>query len=138
MSILRLKNLKSAPKTLVCVTDQFSCERLIKWGRKIANLSSGELFIVNVDNKGSINVNHEAIEYLFEISKQNDAYMSIIYSDNPLKAISRFVKQHKIKNIITGMPVGSNSVLEGLWKRFSQLDFYMVTPEEECIKKIFG
>lgn len=71
------------PLTLVLVTDQFKCERLIRAGRQLAQRDGTTLEVINVAAAG-VAQNPEAIEYLYRISKENDAAMMIHYSERAL------------------------------------------------------
>ena len=42
------KDSEDRKATVVCVTDQFQCERIIRAGRSIANLSDTSLLVVSV------------------------------------------------------------------------------------------
>ena len=68
-------------KVMVCVTGQLTCERLIRHGAQIAKDEMAELSVVHAAMRiESILGNPhegEALEYLFSISKQFGADMTI-------------------------------------------------------------
>ena len=77
--------------TVACVTDQFQCERIIRAGRSIANLTDTSLLVINVSPIDSTAQSGEAIEHLFRISQQNDAEMSVFYSEKTLKVLTTLI-----------------------------------------------
>ena len=116
--------------TLVCVTNQFKCERIIKAGRVIADLTKTKLGIISVVNS-QYPQNPEALDYLYKISKENRGTMNITYSDAPARAISRFIKENKIANVMTGVPTTENSIIYKLWDRFNEINFFTVEEDGE-------
>lgn len=91
---------------LVCVTQQKTCERLI---RKAAAINSGmhrQLFVIHVaKNEWNFLDNAregEALEYLFGISKSVGANLSVLKSDEIVETIAEFAKKNNIDCIILG------------------------------------
>ena len=123
--------------TIVCVTDQFNCERIIEAGREISQKNNTPLYVisaVNVTKNKNIQADTCALEHLFKISKQNNAVMTISYSNNPMKTIAEFIKSHNGRNILTGLPDDKNSCLNYLWDSFPKCNFYVVDKDGEIIK----
>lgn len=116
--------------TVVCVTDQRRCERLIKAGRVIADISKTGLTVISVVDPGRT-ADPDALEFLFGVSKQHNAVMSIQYSVDPLRCIADFIAENKALNVVTGMREGENSILPKLWQRFSDTCFFTVTQDGE-------
>lgn len=112
--------------TLVCVTGQSTCERLIRAGKRVATLTATDLKVISVPRENSTPDDLKNLEFLFEKSKEVDAHMHIIYSNDAFSTISKFIKQQNVANVITGMPVGEKSVLEKLWEKFPGVCFYAV------------
>ncbi|MDI6618706.1 MAG: universal stress protein UspA [Clostridiales bacterium] len=100
-------------KILVCVTQQKTCERLIKKGAFIRDELGGELYIIHVALNGLKFLGNskegEALEYLFGISKSVGAELNVLRSDNIQKTIVEFAKEHKITDVIVGEPPQDNS-----------------------------
>ena len=117
--------------TVVCVTNQMQCERLIKAGRLIADMSHTNLTVISVVSPEQQRTGTDALEYLYEVSKQNGAVMSIIYNDDPFGTITDFIKQNKAINVVTGLREGQNSILPKLWRDFDSTHFFTVTLEGE-------
>jgi len=98
--------LDSPKNILVCVTQQKTCERLI---RKAANLKDelkGELFVIYVAKNAWNFLDNikegEALDYLFRISKSVGADLSVLKSDNIVETIVDFAKEKKISYIVMG------------------------------------
>lgn len=112
-------------KTVVCVTDQRNCDRIIRAGRVLADFTDTELAVINCASP-SQQQDPGSIEYLFEVSRSNGAEMSVFYQQDSARAIIRYIKEHKVANVLTGLPGDENSVLYRLWERFSHVQFYVV------------
>lgn len=112
-------------KTVVCVTDQRRCDRIIRAGRMLADITKTELSVVNVVNPDVIQ-DTDSMEYLFSVSKQNGAQMALLYSNDVAKAIIRYVKENKVSYLLTGVPNEGDSVATRIWKRFSHVSFFVV------------
>lgn len=127
-------------KTIVLVTNQFQCERIIHAGRLIADISKTDLLVLNVqDSKYAPNPN--AIQHLFNVSQEKNAVMQVTYSDNPSKTIINFIKKYKTQNVLSGMPSSRSSVLQKLWNRFTHIRFFVVDSEgiaQEVVKNQFS
>lgn len=90
---------------MVCVTQQKTCERLIKVGLELGNDNS-KLYVVHVAPKG-LNIlgnseEGEALDYLFEISKDVGADMTVIRSSQVSKSIIEFCKRNDVNTIVFG------------------------------------
>ena len=98
--------MKTIRNILVCVTQQKTCERLIKKALTIKNEHNGNLYVLHVA-KDSWNFldnikESEALEYLFTISKSAGANLTVLRSDAIVKTIAEFAKDKKIDYIIMG------------------------------------
>ncbi|GAB6087110.1 adenine nucleotide alpha hydrolase family protein [Alkaliphilus crotonatoxidans] len=92
--------------TMVCVTQQKTCERLIKKGQEIKRKLGGDLLVVHVAPEGYniLGNTHEdeALEYLFDISKSVEAEMTVLRSTNVEKTITDFCYKNNVARIIMG------------------------------------
>jgi K+-sensing histidine kinase KdpD len=89
--------------TMVCVTAQFSCERLIREGSKIANQTNTKLYVVNVQQKDAWgNKFSKELEHLFTVSKNFNAEMLTFFSDHPIEIINDCIRRSHVKYIILG------------------------------------
>lgn len=64
------RDVNKVQKTVVCVTDQLNCERIIKSSNLLSNLSNTTLDVISIVNPSQEQFNPSAIEYLFEVSKK--------------------------------------------------------------------
>ncbi|HHW48548.1 MAG TPA: universal stress protein [Clostridiaceae bacterium] len=98
--------MKTYKRILVCVTQQKTCERLIRKAAELRGDGQSELFVIHVAKsnwKFLDNIKEgEALEYLFEISKSVGANLSVLKSDDIVKTILEFVKNNEIDCIIMG------------------------------------
>ncbi len=96
---------------LVCVTQQKTCERLIK---KALEFSKGEdsFFIIHVaKNNWSFLDNEkegEALEYLFGIAKSVGANLTVLRSDSIVDTIVEFAKENNISLLVMGDSKGDH------------------------------
>jgi len=91
---------------LVCVTQQKTCERLIKKAAELRDEHKGNLWVIHVI-KDSWNIldnsrEGEALEYLFGISKSAGANLSVLKSDEIVNTIADYARENKIDCIILG------------------------------------
>ena len=117
-----------APGTLVLVTDQFACERIIKAARAIADLSAGTLLVLSVMGQNQP-TNPEALEHLFAVAKEYGAVMTVTFKDDPYQAIVDFAQENRVINVITGVPNDRGSMLVKLWKNQRAMTFFTVSHE---------
>lgn len=119
-------------RILVCVTQQKTCERLIKKGAALRDELGGELFIIHVALNGwnflGNSKEGEALEYLFGISKSVGAELTVLRSDNIVKTIVSFAKENKITDIIVGEPNDerNSNILSEMKHKLSSLDMYVM------------
>ena len=125
----KIKKIPTQPRTstIVCVTNQYECERLIKAGRVVADLSNTDLRVINVSPVDISRTDFAALEYLYEVSKQYEASMSILYSDDAYHTLASYLKQNKASHVVTGESDGKNTMLPHLWSRFSMTRFFTVS-----------
>ncbi|MBP3415400.1 MAG: hypothetical protein J6L81_09425 [Clostridia bacterium] len=89
---------------IACVTGQYNCERIIAAASCIAQDAGASLEIVSVLNGCSSEESLEALEYLHGIAKAAGARMTILYNDNPVLAVTEYIKHIKAPIVITGVP----------------------------------
>ena len=91
---------------LVCVTQQKTCERLIKKAAELRDEHKGNLWVIHVikDNWNILDNSQEgeALEYLFGISKSVGANLSVLKSDEIVETIADYARENKIDCIILG------------------------------------
>ncbi len=91
---------------LVCITQQKTCERLIRNAADLRDEYRGSLFVIHVV-KNNLNFldnvkEGEALEYLFGISKSVGANLSVLKSDEIASTIAGFAEDNRIDCIIMG------------------------------------
>ena len=103
-----MKNTKSA--VLACVTSQFDCDRIIRIAKEIADSSDCKLRVMSIlrptTNYSTVS---DEIEYLYLISKESGADMTVLFSDDAPKAAAEFVKDNNVERIVTGMHDGKDN-----------------------------
>lgn len=91
---------------MVCVTQQKTCDRLMKYGHDLTDENGGELFIIHVapaDNKlldGS--EDGEALDYLYDKAIEYGANLTVVRSDNIMRTLLDLVDKHSIKQVVMG------------------------------------
>ena len=133
-----MKQCINSSGVLVCVTDQYSCENLIKRGKSIADEHKLPLSVLNVSPQNSgCNVNSDALQHLYNVSKQYGAPMSVIYNDDVSLITAGFICKNNITAIVTGMPKveGMGFVYE-LHTLLPDLKIYMLSSEDNVLRKL--
>ncbi len=91
-------------KTMVCVTVQKTCERLIREGAKQAG--GAGLSVVHVARNGAKllggGTEGEALEYLFRIAREYGAEMEMIRAEDVVETVVDLVKQNSIECVVVG------------------------------------
>ncbi len=96
---------------LVCVTQQKTCERLIKKSVELSD-KQDSIYIIHVakDNWSILDNEKEgeALEYLFGISKSIGANLTVLRSDDIVGTIVNYCFEHKINTLIMGDTKGDH------------------------------
>lgn len=99
---------------MVCVTQQRTCEKLIKKGATLRKNEGDELIIINAvsENDKFLNLQNdsEALEYLFEIAKEVDGELQVIRTKNVLDNLINFAKENNVDYVILGHTNEKNKV----------------------------
>lgn len=122
---------------MVCVTQQKTCERLIQRGEELRKKLKGELYVIHVAGEG-VNFlgNHkeaEALEYLFGISKQVGADLTVLRSQDKIKTIVEFANNKNIEHIVLGEPPSGNKeegIIKNLKEDLSECEFHIIPANE--------
>ena len=121
---------------LVCVTGQKTCEKLIAEGGRLARELGAELSVVHVARQGSGllggNVDEaEALEYLFKISSEHGADMTVIRSDDVVPTLVQHARKLDAAMIVLGGPRRSGrDVARELKAHMPDMEFHIVYTEE--------
>ncbi len=117
---------------MVCVTLQSICERLIDYAKSIKT-DDDNLFVLHVakntePNKGEI------LEYLYSVSHSVGADMTVLYSDDTLNAICKFINERNIDTVILGKPKNTysdNGFIAALTNKFADnIEFILLDKKE--------
>ena len=98
---------------MVCVTQQKTCERLISNGAKLSKMKDGNLYVVNVVNENEKFLEYandgEALEYLFQVSKDVGADLTVLRSNNISQTMIDFAKDNNITHMVLGTTPNNKS-----------------------------
>jgi K+-sensing histidine kinase KdpD len=91
---------------MVCVTQQKTCDRLIRYGHDFVNEGKGELYIIHVAHYefkflGS-SQEGEALEYLYQKALEYGANLTVVRSNHVLDTLVDLVKKNKISHVVLG------------------------------------
>lgn len=92
---------------LACVTSQYDCDRIIAAAKRIADETDCNLRVLTIlkPTNDYTDVSDE-IEYLYLVSKEKGADMTVLFNDNPPKAVAEFVNENDVQRIVSGMHDG--------------------------------
>ena len=106
---------------MVCVTQQRTCDRLIKFGHDMLTDQGGELHIVHVtgikEDEEENDNNKTALAYLYTRAEAYGAQLTIEESDDVVETLVDLVREHQITHIVMGESreaTGRNRVIENL------------------------
>lgn len=98
---------------LVCVTQQQTCDRLIRYGRELADGEEGELLIVHIASYEfkylAASDDGEALEYLYQKSLEYGANLTVVRSNNVLATLISLVEKNDISRVVMGVHRKSDS-----------------------------
>ncbi len=121
------------PKTLAFVTNQYSCDRIIRAARTVADETGTDLVVVGVLDS-EYTLDPEVVDYLFSLSKKNKAVMRLLFSEDKTGVMTEAIAQYESANIVTGMPNSNDSVLYKIWKMFPAKQFFTVDISGELVE----
>lgn len=119
-------------RTMVCVTGQKNCERLIREGASIAG--GAELRVVHVVRPGAAVLgagnDPDALEYLFQISRTYGAQMEMLRSDDVVGTLTRIAREMQIRHVVLGAANQRHSradVAEALTARLPEIRVHVLS-----------
>ena len=118
-------------RVLVCVTGQRTCERLIAEGSRIAIERDAELSVVHVAKKGAELLDAfseaEALEYLFKVSSDHGADMTVIRSEEEVKTVEAHARRIGATLIVLGAPrAGARDLTAEMRRHMPGMEFHVV------------
>ncbi|MGI6736582.1 MAG: universal stress protein [Anaerovoracaceae bacterium] len=91
---------------LVCVTQQKTCDRLIRYGKELAEGEGGELFIVHIASYDlkflGQSEDGDALEYLYQKSLEYGANLTVVRSNKVLATLSSMIDKNDISKVVMG------------------------------------
>ncbi len=99
---------------VACVTAQQSCDRLIRAAKAISDNQKAKLMVVSVMNMTATKENYEeqinTLDYLRSVCSELGVEFTLLYSENPVQAVAKHIKNIHAVQIFTGEPKeGENS-----------------------------
>ncbi len=93
-------------RVMVCVTQQKSCERLMSKGVTHRRNAEDDLYMVHVVKENwkyfSQLQESDAMEYLYDIAKDNDASINVMKATDIEETLAQFVRKYHIDVIVMG------------------------------------
>lgn len=127
--------MKNPKNIMVCVTQQKTCERLIKRGAELRDEFDGELFVIHVAKEGwnflGKTKEGDALEYLFQKSKSYGANLTVIRSHDVLETLKDLAEKHNIDTIVLGESQENseeNNIVSKLGKRLRDEVGFEIVP----------
>ena len=121
---------------LVCVTGQKTCEKLITEGHRIAGEQGAELSVVHVARQGAGLLGGdiaeaEALEYLFKISSEHGADMTVIRSNEAVETLAAHARKVRATTMVLGAPRKTRrDFARDLREHIPEIEFQTVCTEE--------
>lgn len=108
---------------MVCITQQKSCERLIKRGAEIRKQAKGDLHVIHVVKEdwkyfGKLKES-DALEYLFDRSKNYEADLTVVKAKDIEETLKNFAIKKDIDIIVMGESL-EQSAQQNMIKRFKK------------------
>lgn len=108
------------PSILACVTSQFDCDRIISTAKQIADAQDCELRVLTVlKPMTDYREISDQIEYLYLVSKENGADMTVLFNPDAVAATADFVNKSNVNRIVTGMHDGGSESFLVMFNRYS-------------------
>lgn len=121
---------------LVCVTGQKTCERLIAEGDRLAKEMDAELSVVHVARQGmgllgGVVAEAEALEYLFQVSTEHGADMTVIRSEHVVETLANHARKVNAGVMVLGAPRRTDrDVTRDMKAHMPEMEFAIVYTEE--------
>lgn len=122
---------------MVCVTQQKTCDRLIKYGYDLLKDTKGELFIIHVAHyEFKFLGNTEegaALDYLYERALEYGANLTVVRSNHVLDTLVDLADKNKISHLVlgqSGQAHDANNLIELLEDRLNKKTEIIVVPAD--------
>ncbi|WP_432665807.1 universal stress protein [Wukongibacter baidiensis] len=134
--------MKKRKDIMVCVTQQKSCERLIKRGAEIKEKFNGELHVIHVVKEGwkyfGKLKESDALEYLFDTSKSYGADLTVIKATDIADTLFKFAQKHNVEVVVMGESLektAQQNMIERFKKNVNKNIIVDIVPIEEVNEK---
>ncbi|MBR5786496.1 MAG: hypothetical protein IKY41_07375 [Clostridia bacterium] len=123
---------------LVWITNPAACEIIVKTGKKIAEELNAELMVASIQQK--IRDNWETtvsdLEALNKASRNANAELTVIYSDNTFEAAVKTVREVQPIAMVTGVPgnLRKNLFIEQLQNFDKDVPIYTIDSRGNALK----
>ena len=123
---------------LVWITNPAACEIIVKTGKKIAEELNAELMVASIQQK--IRDNWETtvsdLEALNQASRNANAELTVIYSDNTFEAAVKTVREVQPIAMVTGVPgnLRKNLFIEQLQNFDKDVPIYTIDSRGNALK----
>jgi K+-sensing histidine kinase KdpD len=118
--------MEATKNIMVCVTQQKTCERLIRRGAELREKHGGDLYVIHVAKEGfnflGKSKESEALEYLFQKAKDYGANLTVVRAQNTLDTLKELTEKNNIHIMILGESYERNKdkdIVMNLQKRLS-------------------
>jgi K+-sensing histidine kinase KdpD len=124
---------------MVCVTQQKTCDRLIKFGRGLIDEQGGELLVIHVAPSqykflGGAE-DGEALDYLYEKAKEYGAGLTVLKSDDVLETLVAQTVKNRIDVVVMGESRESGeflNIIDKLRNRLAEGASLLVIPPADA------
>jgi len=123
---------------MVCVTQQKTCDRLIRYGKELLKGGKGELFIIHIAHYEfkflGQSEEGDALEYLYQKASEYGANLTVVRSNNILATLVHLVEKNKIKKVVMGESRETKSdknIVSGFQKLIDGKAELIIVPSEE-------
>mgnify|MGYP001016219565 CR=1 FL=1 len=126
-----------AKNIMVCVTQQKTCDRLIKYGYDLMKDTKGELFIIHVAHYEFKFLGNSqegaALDYLYERALEYGANLTVVRSNHVLDTLVDLAEKNNISHLIlgqSGQAHDANNLISLLEDRLSKKTEIIVVPAD--------
>ena len=125
---------------VACVTAQYKCDRLIRASKAISDNQKAKLSVVSVVNSADTESERfpeqiAALDYLNNVCGELDVEFTVLYSETPVQAAAKYIKDMRAKQIFTGMPERGNSSFVNLMAAVLPKVEVTILPERESAEE---
>ena len=117
-------------KVLALVTNPNACSKIIESAKKTADSLGAELLIVSIQSSIRNDWDKKAgdLEILNNTANENDAELTVIYSDNNLEAAFKCICDEEPTHMFCGMPgvIGHSDFIDALCSMANGAEVYSV------------